>query len=327
MQDRIAKLERSNRRMKTFLLALSLLLLLLLLTVLALVGQRLAAPNPRPRASGPQGGRPPGYAAGSSAQDRGASREIKQGAVAATGLRARNSHGAGREESQAAGGENSRWHTIAARNFLLLDASGSIRARLHTKDGDPVLRLQGEDSEVRVAVGISDGRPVLALSDGRQNRRAILSILDSEVSLRLYGPDETTPRAAIGLTAAGANPWLQLYDKQGTPRAELTLDDTGPRLALAHESGKPGPSVSAGKNASAFSLADGNGLRGLFFANDGGSKLVLYGRHGQEGAVLSENAAGAGLLINRQDGTTRALLGQPGLGLFDETGQIVWSTP
>lgn len=96
---------------------------------------------------------------------------------------------------------------VRARSFILLDEKGKTSATLEAKNG-PCLHLTDPNSTRSVSLGVS------------------------ELGARLDMFDFHT---AASLTVSECGPSLTLYDKAGTPRVELTVEQDGPHVMLNEE--------------------------------------------------------------------------------------------
>ncbi|MER3423447.1 MAG: hypothetical protein C4293_09670 [Nitrospiraceae bacterium] len=105
--------------------------------------------------------------------------------------------------------------SVEAESFLLRDSSRGLRGDLSTRiDHEPRLWLYDGSGVRRIELSLlSDGTPGLRLSDRNEQVHAILSILDSELSLALRDRDGRE-RASLTLVA-DVEPSLFLWDKDG----------------------------------------------------------------------------------------------------------------
>ena len=105
---------------------------------------------------------------------------------------------------------------------LILAGKDGVQATLTVGAGSSALRLRDKGGKLRAELAAAaDGSPALALFDKAGGLRAVLDV-DADGSLFLYDKDG---KVRAGLTVLGdGSPSLLLFDKEETPRAVL---DTG----------------------------------------------------------------------------------------------------
>jgi len=143
-------------------------------------------------------------------------------------------------------GQSPSRRTVEANEFVLRDASGSIRATLKMKEGEPLLTLLGSNGKVEA------GPEQIEFEDSDGTNRALLGshsaifyqvvggktvIVDQGPGLLLSGPDGTT-RADFRGMADGAE--LVLYGHNSAnsmKQVHLSSGGDGPSLTVSDEKG------------------------------------------------------------------------------------------
>jgi hypothetical protein len=127
--------------------------------------------------------------------------------------------------------------TVAAREFLLVDDGGRVRATLRQENGGAWLLFSAQTGTTfRGAVGVEPDGSLLVASKGEDGKfRLVLGQADGRVGLRLGDPDGTE-RVFVGLQPdfAGVGVW----DSNRTERAVLGLAEGREALALHDVAGK-----------------------------------------------------------------------------------------
>ena len=128
---------------------------------------------------------------------------------------------------------------VAARQFLLRDARGTIRGTWGTaEDGSVRLALNDDRGRQRIRLSLlEDGSAGLTFADTADRRLAVLGLLpDHTTTLALTDPTGV-PRMVLGVSANGASN-LVFADHSGTTRAGLGVDSRGlGTFTLADRSG------------------------------------------------------------------------------------------
>lgn len=180
---------------------------------------------------------------------------------------------------------------IRARSFVLEDESGKTRAALYMKPDGPRLNLRDENGKDRVGLGISNDGPWVNLKDENGKERVALIIIENEPSLTLFDETET---ARAQLASVKDGPSLSLIGEAGENGkhggAELGVGKKGPALGLFGKDGKG--SVEAG--------VGNNGARLDLFDDKSADRVALFASNSK---------------------------GEAGMGVFDESGKLGWSTP
>jgi hypothetical protein len=103
---------------------------------------------------------------------------------------------------------------------------------------------------------------------------------------------------------------VSLLDKEGRPRAVLSVDDTGPGLAMYGTSSKTGTILNVNDDGPALAMRDNDGkTRALLAAISPGPALILSDANERERIALMQRG-------DRTDAT-----------LIDQGGRIVWHAP
>lgn len=126
-------------------------------------------------------------------------------------------------------GQVSKDRVVQAQQFILLDATGTVRAGLDATDGYPALRLTDRNGKTRASLAVlEDGTPVLALIDAGGLAGAWLHAKEGAPILQLQ--DSSGTKAEVGLHADGT-PGLTLSER-GQKRAALSIHNKSPILVL-----------------------------------------------------------------------------------------------
>jgi len=117
---------------------------------------------------------------------------------------------------------------VAARQFQLRDASGTIRGTWGTaEDGSVRLVLRDDRGRQRIRLSLlEDGSAGLTFADTADRKLAVLGLLpDHTTTLALTDP-AGVPRMVLGVAANGSSN-LVFADHSGTTRAGLGVDSRG----------------------------------------------------------------------------------------------------
>jgi hypothetical protein len=117
---------------------------------------------------------------------------------------------------------------VAARQFLLRDARGTIRGTWGTaEDGSVRLALSDDRGRQRIRLSLlEDGSAGLTFADTADRKLAVLGLLpDQTTTLALTDP-AGVPRMVLGVAANGSSN-LVFADHSGTTRAGLGVDSRG----------------------------------------------------------------------------------------------------
>jgi hypothetical protein len=118
--------------------------------------------------------------------------------------------------------------TVSARQFVLRDASGNVRAALGLGE-DSAVRLVLNDSNERQRVRLSllgDGSAGLSFADSADRKLAVFGILpDHTTNLALTDP-AGIPRVVLGVSPNGSTN-IVFADRAGNTRAGLGVDTHG----------------------------------------------------------------------------------------------------
>jgi hypothetical protein len=132
---------------------------------------------------------------------------------------------------------------VAARQFLLRDARGTIRGTWGTAD-DGSVRLALSDDQGRQRIRLSllaDGSAGLTFADTADRKLAVLGLLPDHTSTLALTDPAGVPRMVLGVAANGSSN-LVFADHSGTTRAGLGVDSRGlGTFTLAERSGGAAP--------------------------------------------------------------------------------------
>ncbi len=156
----------------------------------------------------------------------------------------------------------------------------------------------------------------------RRLKRSVGAIAASGIALALVGATQAPPGTAVAkslhlVDEAGKvriliNPraGVSLLDEEGRPRAVLSVDKSGPGLALYGTSSKSGT---------------------ILNVNDDGPALAMRDNQGKTRALLTTIGAGPALIFSDEREKERiALIQQPdqsSLSMIDRKGRIHWRAP
>jgi hypothetical protein len=148
---------------------------------------------------------------------------------------------------------------------------------------------------------------------------ALTSAVAAAVSLGMNpAPPETLVAKAVHLVddngdlrvLINARAGVSLLDARKRPRAVLSVDRTGPGLALYGESSRTGVTINVNGDGPALAMRDSGGrTRALLAAIDQGPALILSDEDGRERITLVERK------------------GQPVVGVLDRRGAFAWRRP
>jgi hypothetical protein len=128
---------------------------------------------------------------------------------------------------------------VAARQFLLRDAHGTIRGTWGTdEDGSVRLTLRDEQGRQRIRLSLlEDGSAGLTFADTADRKLAVLGLLPDHTSTLALTDPAGVPRMVLGVAANGSSN-LVFADHSGTTRAGLGVDSRGlGTFTLAERSG------------------------------------------------------------------------------------------
>jgi hypothetical protein len=128
---------------------------------------------------------------------------------------------------------------LEARNFVLRDESGKMRAALAIRpDGTPGLGFFDESGRVRLSMDLGPTGPAVNLMNGIGQPQAALAVRpDGLPGLAIFDPSGQA-RLSLDVTEAGI-PSLHLYGKQGQLRAALAIrPDGSPGLGFFDDEGQ-----------------------------------------------------------------------------------------
>jgi len=101
---------------------------------------------------------------------------------------------------------------LRARNFVLEDEKGRVRATLGMFEGGAMLRLHTENGDTGVALYLNDERAGITLNDKNGKHRAVLAVTQNMPILSLSDEREE-PRASLAVLKDG--PILTMRDAKG----------------------------------------------------------------------------------------------------------------
>ena len=117
---------------------------------------------------------------------------------------------------------------VAARQFLLRDAQGTIRGTWGTaEDGSVRLTLSDDQGRQRIRLSLlKDGSAGLTFADTADRKLAVLGLLPDHTSTLALTDPAGVPRMVLGVAANGSSN-LVFADHSGTTRAGLGVDTRG----------------------------------------------------------------------------------------------------
>ena len=117
---------------------------------------------------------------------------------------------------------------VAARQFLLRDARGTIRGTWGTaEDGSVRLSLNDDRGRQRIRLSLlEDGSAGLTFADTADRKLAVLGLLPDHTSTLALTDPAGVPRMVLGVAANGSSN-LVFADHSGTTRAGLGVDSRG----------------------------------------------------------------------------------------------------
>jgi hypothetical protein len=131
--------------------------------------------------------------------------------------------------------------SVKAKEFLLVDEAGTMRARLHFKATTPagtVLLLSDPDSNSTAELGIVNHTPQFSLRDKKGNERVFLGFTpdkEEQAFLKLSGKNGDSE---VQLNAQTDRPsGLFLYGKNSTIRSQLSLANNRPTFYFFDQKG------------------------------------------------------------------------------------------
>jgi hypothetical protein len=101
---------------------------------------------------------------------------------------------------------------LRARNFVLEDGNGRVRAILGMYEGGVMLRLNAEKGDLGATFYLDNERSGITLNDKDGKHRAVLAVTQNVPILCLYD-DKEEPRASLAVTKDG--PHLNMRDAKG----------------------------------------------------------------------------------------------------------------
>jgi hypothetical protein len=140
--------------------------------------------------------------------------------------------------------------SLEARNFILRDDSGKMRAALAMRaDGTPGLAFFEKDGKVRLSLDLGADGPAINLMNGIGKPQAALAMRrDGTPGLGLFDP-QGHARVSLDIHSGGL-PGINLYDEKGLIRAALAVrPDGSPGLGLFTADGDFGNSFEIPANA------------------------------------------------------------------------------
>jgi hypothetical protein len=150
-----------------------------------------------------------------------------------------------------AGAADQKPATIEAREFVLRDDSGAMRASLTIRpDGTPGFGLFDKKGKVRLSFDLdAEGAAGLNLHDGSGTLRAAVAMRpDGTPGLGLFGAKGQV-RASLDVGRDGTS-GVNVYDEAGTLRAAMAMrPDASPAVGLFDEKGQVQRSIEAGHDA------------------------------------------------------------------------------
>jgi hypothetical protein len=130
---------------------------------------------------------------------------------------------------------------VKAKEFLLVDEAGTVRARLHVKATAPngaVLLLSDPDSNSTAEFGIMNHAPQISLSDKKGSKRIFLGFApdkEEQAFLKLSGKNGNSE---VQLSAQAEHPsGLFLYGKDGAIRSQLSIGNDRPTFYFFDKQG------------------------------------------------------------------------------------------
>lgn len=131
--------------------------------------------------------------------------------------------------------------SVKAKEFLLVDEAGTVRARLHfkaTAPGGTVLLFSDPDSNSLAELGIVNHTPQFSLSDKKGNKRVFLGFAmdkDEQAILKLSAKNNGSE---VQLSAQTERPsGLFLYGKDSDIRSQLSLSNNRPTFYFFDQKG------------------------------------------------------------------------------------------
>jgi hypothetical protein len=189
-------------------------------------------------------------------------------------------------------GQSSSRRTVEANEFILRDASGSIRATLKMNKGEPWLTLFGSNGKAQATLMSN----AVEFADSNGIDRVILGS-DAAASVRKVGDQNTVIDQGPGLLLSGPN---------GTARADLRGMTDGAVLSLY------GQNQDRANAHLRVNLSSG--------VNGVGPSLAISDDQGFQAVVGSIS-----LSIPSTGGSSRTSAAS--LVLFDKDGKVVWNVP
>jgi hypothetical protein len=208
---------------------------------------------------------------------------------------------------------------ITANEFVLLDESGTTRARLSMETKDkPALTFLRDRTTPTASIQGGD-EPVLVLTRPGSDEQITLMANKTFYGLTLY--DKTSPRAS--LVVSKGLPALDLADQSGIPQTTLEARPTGSMLFLKNP---------AGKESSMLWVDSSNGGASFDMRGSTGTVHVNLGQDPVGPSLQLEDGEGFSTTLGRSD------LLEPRTGrkertpaasvvLFGKDQKVLWSAP
>lgn len=149
--------------------------------------------------------------------------------------------------------------TIEAREFVLRDDTGAMRASLTIRpDGTPGFGLFDRSGQVRLSFDLNaEGQGGLNLHDDMGTLRAAMAMRpDGTPGIGLFGANGQV-RASLDVGRDGSS-GMNVYDQEGTLRAAVAMrPDATPAVGLFDKKGKVRRSIELGDEAKSAGRARG----------------------------------------------------------------------
>lgn len=200
--------------------------------------------------------------------------------------------------------------TLEAKEFVLKDTSGTVRARLSVDTANgPTLTFYRDKIHISASLAGGD-EPFLTLWRAGTNEQVVLGANRTFTGLGIYEKE-----IRVGLSVQNGSPGIELYD----------------------ESGKPQVSIEAGKDGDFILLGEAGGKESSILSNSG---VGISGKTGTFRVNLGEEGPSLDLKDNEGYSTTlgRTDLVAPASGrkertpaaslvLFGKDQKVLWAAP